>query len=565
MEPTMLAITCGERTRRVAPQPGGTLIGRGDDCGVLLDHPQVSRHHARIFRDPFGRWIVEDLDSRNGVWVGERRVQAHALLPGERMTIGPFALTLEVEDRLPPGGEAPPPSARVLSDAADVAVLTEARPAREPLSSAGLRELNRVTDCLSALASPGELYPAACRCLAAGPDSAALVVRLPADEAAAGAAPQVLACHVTDRDGAGRDADGANIYLSRRVLLAARSSDEPVTASSAEAAAGQLSLTITDDDEPRVACCAAVGRQGGSADLLYLDVPRSDPVTGMVNDDLPDFARAVARHIRLAARSLQLGEAKAHSRALDHELAMARDIQSRLTPRQPPRVTGVEVAFFYEPAMWVGGDYCDVWLLPDGRLAFAIGDVCGKGLPAAMLMANLQAALRTASRFCPAPDAAVAHVNHHLMEHLPEGSFVSLFVGFLAADDGRLEYVNAGHIPPLLVGPDGRAVPLGRAGGPVLGILDADFTAGALPLLPGMVLLAVTDGITEARSAAGEQLSYERLQQLLAERGAASAQETVRAVSEGVARFCGHHPQQDDATMLALLREAPGSAGRSGQ
>jgi len=110
-------------------------------------------------------------------------------------------------------------------------------------------------------------------------------------------------------------------------------------------------------------------------------------------------------------------------------LSLAHDIQVQLTPKEINGNLGTDVAIFYKPAMWVGGDYCDIWTLEDESMAFAIADVSGKGLPAAMIMANLQAALRTTMRFCRDLSSVTEYINRHLVKNLTMGRFVTLFLG----------------------------------------------------------------------------------------------------------------------------------------
>jgi sigma-B regulation protein RsbU (phosphoserine phosphatase) len=249
-------------------------------------------------------------------------------------------------------------------------------------------------------------------------------------------------------------------------------------------------------------------------------------------------------------------ELKAQRRVLDHQLHMAQEIQGRLTPSVLPKLPGVEVAVHYQPAMWVGGDYCDVWLLPDQRLALAVGDVSGKGLPAAMVMANLQAALRTAASFCPRPSDAMEHVNRHLGQHLPERMFVTLFFGVFEPRGGQLEYVNAGHIPPWLIGPGPRVASLGRPRDRVLGVSSEGFTTESATIASGAGLLAVTDGVTDAVSPEGEEFGLVGVERHMQTAEAHTARQIVERATEAVARFRGLAPQQDDLTIVGLHRSA---------
>jgi len=544
----MLTVSGQGEHREVPLDASGAVIGRNAKCDVVLDSDRVSRQHARIFQDPFGRWIVEDLGSRNGVRIGGARIEAHAVSPGDEIAIGPFALALSepLDHDIPPDPSSPSTTA-FIEGAVDFRVSEERAASGVALSRASLKELNDITDRLAELTAPSQLYPEVCRSLAADPKTAALVLRLPGRGEPLPPTLQVLACHLGGRAQTARADADPNLHLSRRVLEAARSSGEPVMAANEHAGDEELSLTIGDAGKPRAVLCAPVGEQTDSLDALYLDVPL-DQAAG----DLFQFVQAVTRQVRFARKSLLLLEAKAERRVLDQQLALARRIQARLMPSSIPQVPGVDVAVYYEPAMWVGGDYCDVWVLPDGRLCFVVADVSGKGLPAAMVMTNLQAALRTAISLCPGPSDAMDHVNRHLLEHLPDNMFVTLFLGLFEPRSARLEYVNAGHVLPVLIGPDGGVSSLGPPSNPILGVLEDPFVTDVETIGPGAGLLIVTDGITESTAEDREQFGCERLEQLMQTTGVQSAQQMVEMTTEAATRFRDLRPQQDDTTVLAL-------------
>lgn len=273
--------------------------------------------------------------------------------------------------------------------------------------------------------------------------------------------------------------------------------------------------------------------------------------------ELPELLARVRAMIRRSAGGAvmmaQLGAVTLDTLARTvSKLESARRVQMRLTPQDLPQMPGVDVAFDYRPAQVVGGDFCDVWPLQEGRLAFAVGDVAGKGLPGAMVMANLQALLQAGTLFCNGPAQAVAYLNQHLRQHFADGPFVTLFLGLLEVGTGRLEYVNAGHLPPLLVQAGAAVEPLGQPTNTVLGIGDDVFTADVAMLTPGACLVAFTDGITESESPDGALFGLDRLQRALQPTAGAKAERLVRAVVEGSAAFSGAGPRADDMTVLAI-------------
>jgi phosphoserine phosphatase RsbU/P len=539
-----LIVTRKDQTTEHPIDPKGIIVGRSPGCQVVLESSRISRQHARIFQDPFGRWIIEDLDSSHGVIIAGQRIRAHAILPGEQMLLGPYSLSLRqpIEQVIAPDPTLTTTTTRLVEGETNIQVVRSGAARKEALPESRLRELNGISAHLESLTAPAELYPQVCRCLAVSPNTAALVARLPA--AASAGSPRIIACHLgADHDTA---ASAENLCLSRRVLEAVRTSPDLVMAKSISDADAQMTLTIADASNPRAVLAAAIGEAGDGIDALYLDVPLP-----MAEGGYFDLIHAVVAQVRLVRKYLLLNEAKAQRHTLDYQLSLARNIQTKLMPAVPA-IPGVDMAFHYEPALWVGGDYCDIWPLPGGRLAFAVGDVSGKGLPAAMVMSNLQAALRTATLFCPSPSEAMNQVNAHLHQHLPGGMFVTLFLGFFDPSSGKLEYVNAGHIPPLLVMPEANVTSLPEPPNTVLGITDDHLLAEIAQLVPGAVLVAVTDGITESQDPDGEMLGIEPIQQALSGPATRSSRELVDLVTQHAARFRASCPQQDDVTVLAL-------------
>ena len=561
---TEIVITGLGQRRTVVLDPAGVTLGRAEPCGIVLADRQVSRPHARLYKDPFGRWIVEDLGSRNGTWVGGERVTLRAVSPGERMVIGPFTLTLSgPQDQRIPASPSALTTTSLLEDGAEEGLVQVPPDARETLSGRRLKDLNALGDSLARVTDSRDLYSEACRCLATVPGSVALVLRLVAPAEGSVQLPETLACHFAPASAtAGAEPQGgaappSNFRLSRRVVQSVAASGLAVTASSVRLTGDQLGLTVIDDLAPRAVYCAPITRGDGWIDALYVEAPADKGAP-----DVLDFVRAAARQIGFAGQGILRAEDAVWRRLLDHQLAMAHEIQRGLIPERLDLAPGIDLALAYEPAFWVGGDYCDVWCLPDGRIAFAVGDVSGKGLPAALVMANLHAALRTALAFQPEPSEAMRHISRHLHEHMPAGTFVTMVLGLLDAGTGRLEVLNAGHILPLVVGPSATVSPLGEPRNLPLGLVDADFVQEAVTLDRGAALVLVTDGVTEARSPGGEEFGSQRLMDVLHGRPFAGSQDLVHAVTQAVSAFRGPLPPHDDLTVLALLRGGSG-AGES--
>ncbi len=537
-------------SREVVLNTLGTTIGRSANCDVVLNHEGVSRLHARIYQDPFGRWVVEDLGSHNGVLVDGNRIKAHAVSPGEKMMIAAFTLSLlqQLEQKKIVRPSMAYNTIPVVDKGLEEEVIAYQTDRRTLLSAALIRRLNEFTVCLLELSGPSELYSQACENLASMLDTLVAVVRLPSPNEPLPLTPDILARHFGKDGSDTENGQEGNLHFSKRVLEAVRIDKKPVMARSGPSLTGHMVLTVVDDSSPHIVYSAPVNEDGGTVEALYIDILENKSPNEMF-----DFVEAAAKQITLARKSLLFADAKAERRILDQQLSLARDLQSRLTPKGVEDRFEVDMSICYEPAMWVGGDYCDVWSLPNGQIAFVVGDVSGKGLGAAMVMTNLQAALRTTMTFCSELAEAAEHVNRHLCQNLRDDMFVTLFLGTFDPLENKLSYVNSGHIQPIVMRPGQDAQPLNGEVNIPLGIFDQPIKMVVETLPPGSKLVVVTDGITEAPSPDGSRFEMEGLAKTITESGAESAQQLVSAIIQKVVDYRQTMAQQDDITIFTLI------------
>lgn len=236
------------------------------------------------------------------------------------------------------------------------------------------------------------------------------------------------------------------------------------------------------------------------------------------------------------------------------ELSEALKIQQRLLPQQVPQIDGWELAVSWQPASGVGGDCFDTIRFGDTRLALTIADVVGRGIPAALLMSNLQAAVRAFASEAIEPQALCHQVNRILCGNIAEGRFISFFYCVLDATAGVLTYTNAGHYLPMLVRADGAVERLG-IGGPVLGVLaEAEYEQAQVLLAHGDRIVLFTDGLTEARDARDEEFGERRLLEAAVAHRACSAPALQARLTAEVAAFTGGL-LQDDATLMILASD----------
>ncbi len=267
--------------------------------------------------------------------------------------------------------------------------------------------------------------------------------------------------------------------------------------------------------------------------------------------------KSVAAQTGLALENANLlqtvADEVAQRERLNREVEIAREVQERLFPQKLPFIAGLDYAGHCRPALGVGGDYYDFLALPQQNLGIAIGDVSGKGIGAALMMASLQASLRSEATRAPENlAAAVANINRLVYEASSSNRYATFFYGQYDPAQGKFDYVNAGHNPPMLFHRDGAVTRL-EPGGTVVGLLqEAQYDQGSVRLGPGDVLVAFTDGISEAMNLADEEWGEDRLMDSIRRATASSAQELLEYIFAAATRFAGTAPQHDDMTLVVL-------------
>jgi len=232
------------------------------------------------------------------------------------------------------------------------------------------------------------------------------------------------------------------------------------------------------------------------------------------------------------------------------EMQRAREIQQSLLPKEIPQLEGFEVAAAWRPAREVSGDYYDVFKLDEHRLGVCIADVVGKGVAAALLMANVQAAVRAYASSAENAAQLCTKVNRLLCENLATGKFVTFLYGVLNNETRTFDYCNAGNVCPVLVSQG--TVRSIAVGGAVLGVFpEWQYESANLALGPGDRLLLVTDGITEASDAAEQEFGEEKLAEAALRHSKRTSAEMSRLLLEEVSAFCDSH-FHDDATLLVI-------------
>jgi sigma-B regulation protein RsbU (phosphoserine phosphatase) len=285
-----------------------------------------------------------------------------------------------------------------------------------------------------------------------------------------------------------------------------------------------------------------------------------EPFTG---SDLR-LLKSVANQTGLALENAQLmaaiTEEVAHRERLNREVEIAREVQERLFPQELPAIAGLDYFGACRPALGVGGDYYDFLALPGGQLGLAMGDVSGKGIGAALLMASLQASLR--SEAARAPDhlaPVVSNVNRLVYQASTSNRYATFFYAQYDPARHELTYVNAGHNPPMLFRKNGQEWQATRltAGGTVVGLLESfPYEQETITLAPGDLLVAFTDGISEAMNPSDEEWGEERFAEAVKSLAGMKARDMLEHLMSAADAFAAGAKQHDDMTLVVMRVEA---------
>jgi sigma-B regulation protein RsbU (phosphoserine phosphatase) len=250
--------------------------------------------------------------------------------------------------------------------------------------------------------------------------------------------------------------------------------------------------------------------------------------------------------------------------SIEHDLMVAREIQRAIMPKPIPGLEWADIDGSMEAARQIGGDFYDYFMMDDHRVGFVIGDVSGKGIPAAIFMAVSRTLIRATGLKGMSPKDCMNYVNHLLCTESVNSMFVTVFYGMLDLETDTLHYVNAGHNPPVLLRHDGSTEVFPVTDNIVLGVYDGySFKTNSIPFHKDDTLVMYTDGVTEAFNQKQEEYGFETLHTLLKEKvlgnkevmdGKDAPARICRIIAGDVARFAGDEEQSDDITILVVKR-----------
>ncbi len=326
------------------------------------------------------------------------------------------------------------------------------------------------------------------------------------------------------------------------------------------ALAGEVVMVRDMREDPNVRYSDHARREGLVSSLSMGLVAKGEPLGTLhvytaephtFTDEEVRLFRSVANQAALTVHNAQLVDQVAQSRLQQRELHLAARVQNRLLPGHAPSIPGYDCWGVTLPSQAVGGDFHDWIELPGGNWGVALGDVAGKGVPAAILMASVRAALRAQAEHVYALPHVMDRVNRGLTHDTEPSEFATLLYGVLDSEARRFTYSSAGHEPALLIR-NGEVRTL-EAGGPLLGVSDqVEYEQEVVDLLPGDMLVAFSDGACDATNYDGERFGRERLLGAIRRNAHHGAERAVEEIRWDIRRFTGLAPQADDLTLVAV-------------
>lgn len=515
------------------------LIGRDESCEVCLDDAATSRRHARLYVDAQGRYWIQDLQSKNGTFLNDAGITSALVGPLDRIGVGGCIMRVVA-------AEVP---SIVLSDPGTVAGQTTTnawgREQRVALAQRRLESLYELNERLTGIFDRDELL---------GELLDICVNHLRFERAGvavwsgeANQPPQwVLIRNL-------RGGDGAEIRLSRSIVDRALTNGERIL----------ITDTSGGDFDPTASMIASNIRSAMCVPMEYHDKVRGviygDRVSsagGYTREDIDYFA-ALGRLGAMGLANVQLVEEMRNRQRVELQLQLAREIQSQLFPAEPLNADNLKIDALNDPGQKVSGDYYDHFVRPDGLVAVIIADVSGKGAPAAMLMANLQAAVHVTLAEEADLVKVVGVLNRLICRNVQDSKFITGIFGLLDTKQRVFTYVNAGHLGPYLIHQSRAAervekiepeatLPLGIEANEPYITQQIKFGDGPA------TLLLYTDGVPDAENPRGEQFGEARFAEIISASADEAPTEMVTRLRRSIKQFARNHPQTDDITLVAV-------------
>ncbi|HUG69192.1 MAG TPA: SpoIIE family protein phosphatase [Pirellulaceae bacterium] len=581
---TLIVVEQGKKTS-FDLQAGPNLVGRHPDCAIGIVQPSVSGKHAAIHGEK-GQFYIEDTGSRNGTFVNQKQIATRVKLNHNDMI--QFGDTVAKFEQ-PEAARAPAPVAP-LTPAPQPAVSAAIAPAKSAGTVDGAafgtvdgaafgtisldEDTEEDANITGQMANQGRFG-----ILDTNPEAKLKAVLEISNSLAGEVNLDVLLPKILDtlfsiftyadrgcillKDAKGemvpkamrhrRQGEDASVRLSRTIINKVLTDKCGVM--SADAAADDAfsgSQSIADLKIRSMMCVPLLGLD--SEPLGVLSIDSQNPLGQFGQDDL-EILMTVAGQAALSYESARLMQSYAQKLKQDGELEIAKTVQRALLPTTFPKVDGYEFYASYDSAQAVGGDYFDVFPLPDGKIVLSFGDVAGKGVPGALIMSRMSSCVQSTIRHVTDLEEAICAINDHMCDTAVEGRFVTYILAIVDPATHTFKLSNAGHMSPIIRRASGAVEQFDEElVGPPIGVVDGyPFDSETKPLEPGDLIVLFTDGVDEAMNYQDELYGGDRLLEFV-KNGPAKADELGKALLADVRKHANGRPQNDDITIMTFGR-----------
>jgi serine phosphatase RsbU (regulator of sigma subunit) len=541
--PKLVIIEPTGAQRETELQPVPYRIGRQADNDLALRDNRISRHQAHILSEN-GRYVLEDLGSRHGTFVNGQKVLKHELHANDNIDFGvpdSYRIIFRGEDdsihnfvrRMDSSTEHVPQSARGLHHLG--LLLEVARSLHSSLSledvltsvvDAAIRVTHTERGVLLLSGENGALKPAVAR------DSRQQTIQPEQLEISRSVLQQVV--------------------TSRREMIIADTEDDAKVRQQASVVRLSLHTIVAIPLEKMPVMGSLETTMGGQpaqlVGVLYLD--SHSPTTAFTELDR-EVLRTLAFEGATVVENARMFALSRTRERLEHEMKIAQEIQRQLLPKRFPATDELEISGTNIACEMVGGDYYDVLELAGGRHGFVVADISGKGIPAALLASMLQGMFSATAGMDIPQHLLAGRVNAYLKDRSSEDRYATLFYGVIEPD-GKLEYINAGHVPGMVLTTTGQVYTLASDNFP-LGMFDfAEYHSAHATLQAGDFLVIYSDGISEARNMRDDLFGESGLRDVLLQFKGKTVEDLSLAILQHVREFTGGAPQSDDMTVLIV-------------
>lgn len=542
-------------------------IGRSARNDLCIPDPFASRVHAEVRREG-DQYFLQDLGSANGTLYNGVAVDGTITLnAGGRIQIGETEIVYDDGSLATMGAtmiteatDSVPEATIALnsSDRTTSGLLEAIEGARTQPDQDAPKQHARQGDLLALISKVGVTLLASATLSETLNQIASLVFEaVPADRCLimmrdeGGTELKVAVARLRDRQG-----EIGEIRVSRTIVEEVVGKGKSVLTSDAQHDPRFMSSTMTIQGI-RSVLAVPLGVGENVFGIVYADSPIAE---GRFTEDHLKVLTTLASVAAIRVENTRLLEEQMERERMEHELQLASEIQQRFLPTTAPHLAGYELQGISFPCYEIGGDYYDFIERDDRRMVIALGDVSGKGTAAALLMSSLHAAVHAQASSNNSLVDSIGEVNRYLAENTPTNRFVTLFYAELDQQTGSLAFLNAGHNPPIIAHAAGTVEHLASGGFP-LGIMPETFyREGHTQLQPGDVLVAYSDGVSEAQNPSGEEFGAQRLYEVIARNMDASAAGIRDRIEAALSKWAQGTPAADDITLVIVKRQAEGAA-----